>query len=286
MKLTVGFSPCPNDTFIFDAIVNGRIDTEGLEFDFQLADVEELNKMAFGSRLDITKISCHAYAYAAPSYVILDSGSALGNGNGPLLIATKEISFELLKRMRIAIPGKYTTANLLFSIACPEAENKIEYLFSDIPEVILSKEADAGLIIHETRFIYREKGLVKIADMGDFWEELTGLPIPLGMIVIKRAINHSTALKVNRILRRSIDYAMRYPHASTGFVAANAREHDQKVLDEHIGLFVNSYSVGLGRRGRTAISELYRIAGERGVIPPVPSEIFLTSDDGNKLRID
>ncbi len=286
MKLTLGFSPCPNDTFIFDAMVNGRIDTEGLEFDYHLADVEELNKMAFEPRLDITKISCHAYAYASSFYFILDSGSALGYGNGPLLVARKETSAESLDKMRIAIPGKYTTANLLLSIAWPEAVNRKEYLFSDIPDAILSGEADAGLIIHETRFTYRDRGLVKIADMGDFWEKLTGLPIPLGMIVIRRTVNEAAALKVNRILRRSIEYAMKDPLASSGFVASNAREHDKRVLDNHIGLFVNSFSVELGRNGRSAISELYRIASEKKVIPPASYQIFLTRDDGNKAGID
>ena len=286
MRLTLGFSPCPNDTFIFDAMVNGRIDTEGLEFDYQLSDVEELNKMAFGNNLDITKISCHAYAYASGSYIILDSGSALGYGNGPLLISGKESGMEFPEEMRIAIPGKYTTANLLFSIAWPEAENKKEYLFSDIPDAILADEADAGLIIHETRFTYQDKGLVKIADMGDYWEKLTGLPIPLGMIVIRRNINEATALKVNRILRRSVDFAMKNPRTSSGFVAANAREHDKSVLDSHIGLFVNSFSLELGKIGRSAISELYRIASEKKVIPHVPSEIFLSEDGGNEPRID
>ena len=161
MKLTLGFSPCPNDTFIFDAMVHGRIDTEGLEFDYFLADVEELNRKALGGLVDITKISFHAYAYAADNYLILDSGSALGQRNGPLLISKRILDPSELSKARIAIPGKYTTANLLFSIAWPEAVNKTEYLFSDIERALLDDEVDAGLIIHETRFTYHKKGLHK-----------------------------------------------------------------------------------------------------------------------------
>src|SRR5450759_4201022 len=188
MKLTLGFSPCPNDTFIFDAMVHDRIDTEGLEFDYFLADVELLNRKALASEVDITKISYHAYAYVAENYMILDSGSALGQGKGPLLISKRRINPADISEVRIAIPGKFTTANLLFSIFWPEATNKTEYLFSDIEDALLKDKTDAGLIIHETRFTYVQKGLHKIADMGEYWERLTGLPIPLGGVVINRNI--------------------------------------------------------------------------------------------------
>jgi 1,4-dihydroxy-6-naphthoate synthase len=276
MKLTLGFSPCPNDTFIFDAMVHGRIDTEGLEFDYFLADVEELNKKAFAAEVDITKISFHAYAYAAENYFILDSGSALGHHNGPLLISKQRIDPSELSSKRIAIPGKYTTANLLFSIAWPDAVNKQEYLFSDIVKAILYGEADAGLIIHETRFTYHKKGLHKIADMGEYWENLTDLPIPLGTIVVKRTLPEDIMLKVNRIVRRSIEYAYKDSFASYDFVSANAREMDSTVMNKHIKLFVNDFSLNLGLRGRKAIEELYRIAGEKAIIPVLPGKIFLT----------
>ena len=276
MKLTLGFSPCPNDTFIFDAMVHGRIDTEGLEFDYFLADVEELNRKAFASAVDITKMSYHAYAYAAQNYLILDAGSALGFRNGPLLISKHEIGTSGLEGKKIAIPGKYTTANLLFSIAWPEAKNKIEYLFSDIESALLNEEADAGLIIHETRFTYYKKGLHKLADMGEYWEQLTGLPIPLGAIVINRNIPEDIALKVNRILRKSLEYAYKDSFASYDFVASNAKEMDSTVMNNHIKLFVNEYSLNLGARGRDAINKLFRIAGEKGIIPSLPDRIFLT----------
>ena len=277
MKLTLGISPCPNDTFIFDAMVHGRIDTEGLEFDYFLADVEMLNRKALASEVDITKISYHAYAYVAQNYLILDSGSALGHRNGPLLISKRRIGINELTNMRIAIPGKYTTANLLFSIAWPDAVNKTEYLFSKIEDALLKEEADAGLIIHETRFTYFRKGLHKLADMGEYWENLTNLPIPLGAIVINRNLPEDIAQKVNRIVRRSLEYAYKDSFASYDFVSGNAREMDSTVMNNHIKLFVNEFSLNLGKKGREAIIELFRIGRDREVLPSLPERIFLTS---------
>ena len=277
MRLTLGFSPCPNDTFIFDAMVHGRIDTEGLEFDYFLTDVEELNRKALTSDVDITKISYHAYAYVAQNYLILDAGSALGYRNGPLLISKRRIGISELPTLRIAIPGKYTTANLLFSIAWPEVKNKTEYLFSKIEDALLAEEVDAGLIIHETRFTYYKRGLHKLADMGEYWETLTGLPIPLGAIVIKRNIPDDIAQKVNRVLRRSLEYAYKDSFASYDFVSGNAREMDSTIMNNHIKLFVNEYTLNLGPRGREAIIELFRMAFEKGVIPVLPERIFLNS---------
>lgn len=279
MKLTLGFSPCPNDTFIFDAMVHGRIDTEGLEFDYFLADVEELNHRAFEGNVDITKMSYHAYAYAANNYLILDSGSALGRKSGPLLISKQKISPADLTDKVIAIPGKYTTANLLMSILWPAALNKKEYIFSDIESALLNDEVDAGLIIHETRFTYYKKGLLKIADLGTYWEELTDMPIPLGAIVINRSIPEEIALKVNRILRRSLEYAYRDSIASFDFVVAHAQEMDKDVMNNHIKLFVNEFTLDLGIEGRAAIEKLFLLAGEMKVIPVMPKKIFLTSPE-------
>lgn len=279
MKLTLGFSPCPNDTFIFDALVNGRIDTEGLEFDFFLSDVEELNRRAFLSEVDVTKISCHAYIHCSSEYKILDSGSALGYGNGPLLISKPDFDPAEIDNSRIAIPGRFTTANLLFSIAWPQAVNKKEYVFSEIEDVLLRDEADAGLIIHETRFTYQKKGLFKIADMGEFWEKMTGLPIPLGLIVINRRIPEEIALKFNKILRKSVEFAINDSLPSYDFVSSNAKEMDSEVMNSHIRLFVNNFSVNLGNEGRKAINELLRISHEKGIAPLVPADIFLTGDE-------
>ncbi len=276
MKLKLGFSPCPNDTFVFDAMVNGRIDTEGLEFDWFLADVEELNRRAFSSDADILKVSTHAYSYAASRYVILDSGSALGYNNGPLLVGKKSTLPAGRDRLRVAIPGKYTTANLLFGIAFPEITDKPEYLFYKIEDAVLNGEVDAGLLIHETRFTYRDRGLHGISDMGTFWENLTGLPVPLGTIVISRGIPHEIALRVNRVLRRSVEFAIENPNASSDFVLSHAKETDRSVLERHIGLYVNDFTVNLGDEGRKAVTGLFRIASEKGAIPSMPEDIFLT----------
>ncbi|MCI0523311.1 MAG: 1,4-dihydroxy-6-naphthoate synthase, partial [Bacteroidales bacterium] len=218
MRLTLGFSPCPNDTFIFEALVHGRIDTEGIEYDWFLADVEELNRRALDGSVDITKMSYHAYAWAANSYLLLDSGSALGRNNGPLVVSRRKIYPDELDDAMIAIPGRYTTANLLFSIFWPGALRKREYLFSDIPEAVLSGEADAGVIIHETRFTYKAMGLRKVADTGEEWDKLTGLPIPLGGIVVQRSVSDDAAARVNRSIRRSLEYARANPAASLDFI--------------------------------------------------------------------
>lgn len=275
MKLKLGFSPCPNDTFIFDAMVHGRIDTCGLEFDYILADVEELNQRAMRAELDIVKLSYHAYAHVAHDYLILDSGSALGYRNGPLLISKKHLSHDDVNGARIAIPGKYTTANLLFSIAWPQALNKVEYLFSDIDSAILNGEVDAGLIIHETRFTYAKKGLIKIADTGEYWERLTGLPVPLGAIVVNRHLDQEAALLVNRVLRSSIEYAYADSLASYQFVSNNAKEMDSDVMNSHIRLFVNEFTRELGTEGKAAVRRFFEVARERGAIPELPDRIFL-----------
>ncbi|HNY56761.1 MAG TPA: 1,4-dihydroxy-6-naphthoate synthase [Bacteroidales bacterium] len=275
MKLTLGFSPCPNDTFIFEAMVHGRVDTEGLEFDWFLADVEELNRRAVEGSVDITKMSFHAYARTAQKYLILDSGSALGRSNGPLVVSRRPVMPDELDDALIAIPGKYTTANLLFSIFWPGATRKREYLFSDIPGAVLSGEADAGLIIHETRFTFRSMGLTMVADTGAMWEKMTGLPVPLGGIVISRNIDPLVASKVERAIRRSIEYARSSPRESVDFIRQHARETDAEVTREHIKLYVNDFSLSLGEEGRRAIEKLFSVALEKGVANPLPASIFL-----------
>jgi 1,4-dihydroxy-6-naphthoate synthase len=275
MKLTLGFSPCPNDTFIFEAMVHGRVDTEGLEFDWFLADVEELNRRALEGAVDITKMSYHAYARAAAGYLILDSGSALGRSNGPLVVSRRRILPDELDNAVIAIPGRYTTANLLFSIFWPGATTKLEYLFSDIPEAVLSGEADAGLIIHETRFTYRSMGLSLVADTGMMWEKMTGLPVPLGGIMVSRKLDPVVAAKVGRTIRRSIEYARTSPGESTDFIRRHARETEEEIAREHINLYVNDFSLSLGEEGRQAIRKLFAIAQEKCVIESLPERIFL-----------
>jgi 1,4-dihydroxy-6-naphthoate synthase len=278
MKLTLGASPCPNDCFIFDAIVNKRIDLESLDISLHLADVEALNRAAFAGEADITKLSYHAYAYCADRYVALDAGSALGRNCGPILISKRRISTEEVAagRLRIAIPGKFTTANFLLGVAFPEARDKTELVFSAIEPALLDEQYDAGLIIHENRFTYEAKGLKKIVDLGEYWEEVTSAPIPLGGIAIRRSLPDDVKERVNRVLRRSVEYALANPAASLPFVREHAQEMSEEVMYKHIDLYVNEYSVDLGSEGRRAVRMLFDRAAESGLIPRVNEPLFLS----------
>lgn len=280
MKLTLGFSPCPNDTFIFDALIHHKIDTEGLEFEVFFDDVETLNQKAFKGALDITKLSYHAFAYVVDQYALLDSGSALGFGVGPLLISKFGISISDLQenamKYRIGIPGKYTTANFLLGLAFPEAKNKQEMVFSGIEDALLNDEIDIGLIIHENRFTYQDKGLHKILDLGDYWEKQTGCAIPLGGIVVSRKLAPDVQLKINRVLRRSVEFAFDNPKSGLDFIRKHSQEMSEEVMYKHIDLYVNQYSVNLGTEGRKAINLLFEKALEKKVIPPITQKIFLT----------
>ncbi len=275
-KITLGFSTCPNDTFIFDAMVHHKIDTEGLDFEVVLGDVEELNHKAFKGELDVTKISYNAYAKVSDRYVILDAGSALGYKNGPLLISKRKIYLDELKDVKIAIPGFNTTANLLLSVAFPEAKNKKEYLFSDIEEAVLSNETDAGLIIHENRFTYQKKGLKKIVDLGEYWEQETGLPIPLGGIVVNRALDKNLQEKINRVMKRSVAFALENPKEAYPYIKQYAHEMEEDVMYKHIELYVNNFTRDLGKDGKNAIRKLYKKAISLGVLPKMNDQIFLT----------
>jgi len=277
MRLTLGFSPCPNDCFMFDAMVHRRIDLEGLDFDVRMADIEALNAAAFAGQIDVTKLSFHAYAYCIGNYVLLDAGSALGRNCGPLLISKRDIAQDDVARggLKIAIPGTYTTANFLLSLAFPRATAKSQLLFSAIEGAVLDGTFDAGLIIHENRFTYAAKGLKKIIDLGEYWESETGAAIPLGGIAINRALPEDVQQKMNRIMRRSVEYAFANRTASLPFVRANAQEMSEDVMYQHIDLYVNDYSVDLGREGRRAVEVLFERARAVGVIPPVQTAVFL-----------
>ena len=277
MRLTLGFSPCPNDCFMFDAMAHQRIDLEGLEFDVRMADIEALNAAAFAGQIDVTKLSFHAYAYCLGNYVLLDAGSALGRNCGPLLISKRDIAQDEVASggLKIAIPGTYTTANFLLSLAFPGATAKSQLLFSAIEGAVLDGTFDAGLIIHENRFTYAAKGLKKIIDLGEYWESETGAAIPLGGIVINRALPEDIQQKMNRIMRRSVEYAFANRTASLPFVRANAQEMSEDVMYQHIDLYVNDYSVDLGREGRRAVEVLFERARAVGVIPPVQTAVFL-----------
>jgi 1,4-dihydroxy-6-naphthoate synthase len=279
MTLTLAYSPCPNDCFMFDAMVHRRIDLEGLDFDVRMADIEALNSAAFAGGVDITKLSFHAFAYCADDYVLLDAGSALGRNCGPLLISQRPISPEEVAAgdLRIAIPGKYTTANFLLSLAFPRATDKSECLFSDIEAGVLDGKFDAGLIIHENRFTYADRGLKKIIDLGEFWESETGAAIPLGGIIIRRRLPADVRQRVNRVMRRSVEYAFANRDASLPFVRANAQAMSDEVMYKHIDLYVNEYSVDLGVDGRRAVEVLFERARNSGVIPEMKEDLFLSA---------
>jgi len=263
LKLTIGYSPCPNDCFIFDALIHGKIDTEGLQFEVLLEDVETLNKKALKGELDITKLSYHAFAYVLENYILLRSGSALGFNCGPLLIQDARCTMkDLNSNSKIAIPGKLTTANLLLSIAYPNLTNKVEYLFSDIENAVLSGEVDAGLIIHENRFTYQDRGLNKIMDLGEFWDSLIHAPIPLGGIVIKRNLGNELQQKVNRLIKKSVGFAFANPESSMAYVKAHAQEMSEEVMKKHIALYVNNFSIDLGETGINAVQLLFNKAKE------------------------
>jgi 1,4-dihydroxy-6-naphthoate synthase len=259
MKLTLGFSPCPNDTFIFDALVNRKIDTGDLSFEAVLEDVETLNQWALQGKLDITKLSFPAFFKSAANYVLLDSGSALGKGVGPLLICHKDKVQPDVNNSLIGIPGINTTANLLLSFAYPEALQKKPLLFSTIEDAVLRGETDLGLIIHENRFTYQDKGLKKVMDLGEYWENKMHVPIPLGGIAAKKGLGIPMARRVSSLIRQSLEYAFaRYPQV-TGYVKEHSQTMSEQVMRQHIDLYVNNYSLDLGEDGKKAIRELYAV---------------------------
>ena len=276
MKLSIGFSPCPNDTFIFDAMIHQKIDTEGLIFEPVLADVEELNKMAYKAQLDISKLSYHAFAYLVDRYALLYSGSALGTNCGPLLIAKKALSPMDIEQGPIAIPGKLTTANFLLELAYPFVSYKKEMLFSEIENAILKEKVIAGLIIHENRFTYREKGLVKLMDLGEYWEKTYQLPIPLGGIAVKRELAPEIQQKINLVLHRSVEFALSNPDSSLAYVKQHAQEMDPEVMYKHIDLYVNDFTLKLGESGKKAVNTLFQVARNKKIIPRFEQDIFIS----------
>jgi len=279
MKLSLGFSPCPNDTFIFDALIHHKIDTEGLDFEVFFDDVETLNQKALKGQLDISKLSFHAFAHVAENYALLDAGSALGFGVGPLLICKDEKFLESgalnNNSLKVAIPGKLTTANFLLGIAYPELQNKVEMVFSEIEDALIDRTVDVGLIIHENRFTYADKGLHKIVDLGNFWESLTGCAIPLGGIVINRKLSQEVQQKVNRVLKKSVEYAFANPKSGIDFIKEHAQAMDEAVMYKHIELYVNKYSVDLGTEGRKAIDILFEMAQAKGIIPKLSGNLYV-----------
>ncbi|MBL7701216.1 MAG: 1,4-dihydroxy-6-naphthoate synthase [Ferruginibacter sp.] len=259
MNLTLGFSPCPNDTFIFDALVNNKINTGGLSFDVKLDDVQTLNEWAIAGKLDITKLSYGVLPLVLEKYVVLNSGSALGKGVGPLLIKNEKSIIKNVEDFLIAIPGENTTAHLLFSLAYPNAKNKIFLRYDEIENFVLENKG-LGVIIHENRFTYADKGLLKITDLGDYWESETGNSIPLGGIVIKRTVDKLISLQVDKLIRKSIEYAYEHHYKDlTDYVKIHSQEMSEAVMRKHIDLYVNDRSINLDHTGKNAVIKLLEV---------------------------
>lgn len=265
--LTLGYSPCPNDTFIFYALVHREIDTGGLRFREILLDVETLNQKALHAELDITKVSFHAYAHLRDRYVLLRSGGALGRGCGPLVVAKGNMKMEELTGKRIAIPGKLTTAYLLLQLYEPLlAKNAVVMSFDRILDAVTAGTVDAGLIIHESRFTYPGYGLSGILDLGQWWEEETGLPLPLGCIIAEKSLGSSLINTIETLVRRSVEYALAHRDKTKEYIKAHAQELADSVIEQHINLYVNNYSLDLGDEGLRAVNELLKRADHQGIL--------------------
>lgn len=266
---TLGFSPCPNDTFIFYAIANRKIELSGFDFNITVEDVETLNSLALRRELDISKVSCHAYYYMQDDYVFLKAGAALGRGCGPLIVAKETMALSDLKGRKIAVPGRYTTAALLLRLCLSESfaagpENFIFMPFNLIMDAVSRGEADAGLIIHEGRFTYPEHGLTRLVDLGDWWEKETGLPIPLGGIAAKKKLGDNALTAIENLIRASVNYSFLHKEEALPYIKENAQELSGKVIMEHIGLYVNPYTIAIGDEGEAALEILLKMTSECG----------------------
>lgn len=273
--LTLGFSPCPNDTFMFYPLVHGLVATGGFSFSERLEDVETLNRLAVQETLDVTKVSYATLGHIREHYALLRAGSALGRGCGPLLVAKELFDPTDLADKTIAIPGRYTTAHLLLRLCYPALENFLEMPFHEIMDAVMTGRADAGVIIHESRFTYQGFGLHQLVDLGEWWEHETGLPIPLGGIVARRSLGAETIHIIEQALTDAVAYARANPAAAAHYIREHAQEMSEDVCTAHIGLYVNDFSRNLGIEGEQAIAELLRRAEVAGVIPRTEASLFI-----------
>jgi 1,4-dihydroxy-6-naphthoate synthase len=274
-NLSLGYSPCPNDTFIFYPLVHGLVGSPEFSFSERLEDVETLNRLALKGELDITKISCHLLGFIRKDYCLLRSGGALGRGCGPLVVSRRFTRMGELKGRRIAVPGRYTTAYLLLRLFDPELDNIIFLPFHEIMGAVANGDADAGVIIHESRFTFSDHGLTKLLDLGDWWENETGHPIPLGGIVAKRSLGEETVAILERMLRASVEYAFAHPGAATAYIRTHSQEMSDEVCAAHIELYVNRFSLDLGSEGEAAVTTLLCRAEAAGLVPSSTESIFL-----------
>jgi 1,4-dihydroxy-6-naphthoate synthase len=266
-QLSLGYSPCPNDTFIFYGLVHGLIDTDLRFMEPHLEDVETLNCWAMGGKLDVTKLSFHALGHILDDYCVLSSGSALGRGCGPLLVAAQEMDLTSKKNIKIAVPGRYTTAALLFQMFAPQCTNIVEMRFEKIMESIAKGEVDAGVIIHESRFTYEDDGLICLQDLGQWWENTSGQPIPLGCIAAKRSLGEKKIKKIDLAIRTSLEFAYQNPEDCLPYIRKYSQEIDEKVVRDHIGLYVNEFSLRLGDEGLQAIESFLQRGRQAGILP-------------------
>jgi 1,4-dihydroxy-6-naphthoate synthase len=276
--ITLGYSPCPNDTFIFYALVHGRIETGGLTFHEVLEDVETLNQIARQTRLDVTKVSFHAFAHLRDAYCLLRSGGALGRGCGPLVVARDAYDMKDLRGRTIAIPGELTTAFLILQIFDPALKEHVRIMpFHRIIDAVKQGETDAGLIIHESRFTYQREGLRQVADLGAWWEQETRLPLPLGCIIARRSLGGVLVQQADALIRESVAYAFSNRQETKEYIRSHSQELEDSVIDRHIQLYVNDYSRDIGEDGMHAVQELFRRAAALGIVPPSSHPLFLSS---------
>ncbi|MBT4501712.1 MAG: 1,4-dihydroxy-6-naphthoate synthase [Gemmatimonadetes bacterium] len=273
-SFSLGYSPCPNDTFIFYGLVHGRIEGAPVCREL-LEDIATLNSMALEGRLDVTKISFHAFAHLRVRYCLLHSGGALGRGCGPLVVAREGMAPDELRGKRVAIPGKLTTAALLLRLFDPDIEELIVMSFDEIMPAAERGEVDAGLIIHESRFTYPRHGLVKVIDLGEWWEESTGHPIPLGGILARRALGAELIGRIDRALRESVEFAYAHPEEVRGYIREHAQEMEDEVMRAHIDLYVNEYTLDYGAAGAAAIVDLLERAVSAGIVPESGMPLFV-----------
>ena len=272
--LKLGISPCPNDTYIFDAWVRGMLGPDAPAVDCRLEDVSTLNDLAFAHELDVVKVSFYAYGRLRDTYELINAGGALGRGCGPLVIAKNTgIAAEQLPSMRIAVPGRWTTANLLFSLYAPAAQNKVYMSFDEIMPAVAAGDVDAGVIIHEGRFTYQSYGLSMVEDLGSWWEKATGHPIPLGAIIAKKELGPKTLARVEAAIRASLHHARANPDAPRVFMKQHATEMDETVMDSHVALYVNDFSFNYGEEGRAAIRHLLACGEKKGLFKSTTTRI-------------
>ncbi len=265
--LTIAYSPCPNDTFMFHDLALGRLRLPGHDLQVHLHDVETLNRLALDATYDVTKVSMATWLKVRQEYELLSAGAAVAWGAGPVLVAKRDLSRADLPRCRVAVPGELTTAHVLLRLWAPEMTNRVFVPYDQVLPLVVSGQADCGVLIHEGRFVYQQHGLRLLVDLGQWWEQETHLPIPLGGIVARRRLGEPTVRQFEALLRQAIENSLAHPEATRAYVRRHAQELDAETLDKHVKLFVNEFSLDLGDTGRAAVARLEELAAQAGLLP-------------------